>query len=739
MSSVINREPLFSVVICYRNWGGERLRLAVESQLRSTLEGQIEVIVSDFGSDAERRADVILDGMAARCVYTETDEPWSRSRALNAGIAKARGEYILAWDADILCAPALHEELLAHFRAQPNAVYPLHCRDLNADFDEDRIRALLDEHGELPIDLLRENSEWRPRWGMGIAAYRRAHFDLVRGYDERFVIWGGEDRDLMNRFSRLGMAVRWIDSPAADIFHIFHGSSLDEASQTSAGQAAVARNHDFVQRDRSIFRNLSNGRYLKPEKPLVSVIVASYNRAPYLADTVSSVLGQTFTDLELIVVDDGSTDDTQDVLSRFDDPRLIVVKQENAGVAAARNAGIARARGHFMLVHDDDDIMLPNRVEVQLAALEQGVAGSYGGWVDFDDTTGEFVSVNSGKDFSAEAIAYAGKVLLHPTVMTTRWIATQIPYDDRYKGGSDFNWMMTIAGNGARLVHTGNIHILRRLHGKSLTAGGSGQKHASRASARASNSLLGREAVQELRELGRATESRHCVQEDGLDELYRYLPDGLKKTEFHFTALADDGMINQVLASVPDHQDVALTGVEPVFRAGVSLRGWYRIRGIAENREAAEGWLADRVPTFQGWESSGPLAGRREYPGLTQPLPTPPALPGGARVGSRLPGAAWGLFDDIAALHALPAGELLVTVQRARPGKLRLSKADRIVRSISRDARRIAVLQTADGILPVYRMKPSDEAASGLCKLANAWAMRNLSLLVHERRDEKGA
>lgn len=729
-------KPLFSVVIGYRNWGGERLRLAVESHLQSTLGDKVEIIVSDFGSDNERRADKLLAGMPVRCVYTETDEPWSRSRALNAGVAEARGEYILAWDADILCAPTLHEELLAHFRAQPNSAYPLHCRDLDQHYDEAKIRELVERHGELPIDALRAHSQWRPRWGMGIAAYRRKHFDLIRGYDERMAVWGGEDRDLMNRFSRLGVAVRWVDSPAVDIFHIYHGSSLDEAASTTHGQAAVSLNHDLVQRDRTIFRNLRDARYLKTQCPLVSVVVATYNRGRYLAETIPSILDQSFRDFELIVVDDGSDDDTQAVLEGFDDQRLVVIRQENAGVAAARNNGIRNARGHYMLVHDDDDIMLPNRIETQLACLPANAGGSYGGWVDFNDETGEFVTVNSGKDFSAASIGYAGKVLLHPTVMTTRWIAEHVPYDERYKGGSDFNWMMTIASNGAELVHTGNIHILRRLHGGSLTSGGSGQKHASRASARSANASLSRNTLVAVREFGRATESRHCVQEDELDELYQHLPESLRRKEYHFEAIVDDAAANTILGAVRNATGVVITSVQPVHRGGVSVLGLHRLRGISDSEEQAQVVFENTTANRRGWWSSGPIAGRRSFAGVSTPLPPARILGSRTPLGNDVSPRAWSLLDEIADYHAIPAESVLIAVGRERVGTVRLGQADRLVRKLSREARRIAVMVTRDGVVPIYRLDDTEATSQALRRLSNAWGVRKFSLLVHQRSEE---
>jgi glycosyltransferase involved in cell wall biosynthesis len=105
-------------------------------------------------------------------------------------------------------------------------------------------------------------------------------------------------------------------------------------------------------------------------QPLVSVVIPTRNRASLLARAVSSVLGQSWRNLELIVVDDGSTDDTAAVLASFSDPRLRVLRREGgSSAAAARNAGIALARGDYLAFNDDDDIWLPHKLEKQVGAL----------------------------------------------------------------------------------------------------------------------------------------------------------------------------------------------------------------------------------------------------------------------------------------------------------------------------------------------------------------------------------
>lgn len=98
----------------------------------------------------------------------------------------------------------------------------------------------------------------------------------------------------------------------------------------------------------------------------VSVVIPTYNRAAYLAQAIDSMRGQLESDDELIVVDDGSTDDTADVLARYDG-RIRVVRTPNGGLGAARNVGIATATGDWIAFHDSDDVARPGRLALQRA------------------------------------------------------------------------------------------------------------------------------------------------------------------------------------------------------------------------------------------------------------------------------------------------------------------------------------------------------------------------------------
>jgi glycosyltransferase involved in cell wall biosynthesis len=101
----------------------------------------------------------------------------------------------------------------------------------------------------------------------------------------------------------------------------------------------------------------------------VSLVIATYNHARFVGDALDSALGQTLADVEVIVVDDGSTDDTPEVLAKYRD-RIRAARQPNRGLPAARNAGLALARGTYVAFLDADDVIAPTKLAAQMAVLD---------------------------------------------------------------------------------------------------------------------------------------------------------------------------------------------------------------------------------------------------------------------------------------------------------------------------------------------------------------------------------
>jgi Glycosyl transferase family 2 len=119
----------------------------------------------------------------------------------------------------------------------------------------------------------------------------------------------------------------------------------------------------------------------------VSVIIPTYNYGKFIAEAIASVQAQTYPVAEIIVIDDGSTDDTPDVLARIDDPRLRVLRTPNRGVSSARNTGLAQATGEFIAFLDADDRWRPTKTERQMSIMDADatVGVVFTNFVRFDD------------------------------------------------------------------------------------------------------------------------------------------------------------------------------------------------------------------------------------------------------------------------------------------------------------------------------------------------------------------
>jgi len=127
------------------------------------------------------------------------------------------------------------------------------------------------------------------------------------------------------------------------------------------------------------------------EAPKVSIIMPTYNRARMIGRSIQSILDQTFQDWELIIVSDGSTDNTPEVVSRFKDPRIRFFHQKNGGPASARNHGLRRARGRYIAYCDDDDTLLPYHLETLSGYLDRHPEA---GWV-----RGSALGLKAGKEY----------------------------------------------------------------------------------------------------------------------------------------------------------------------------------------------------------------------------------------------------------------------------------------------------------------------------------------------------
>src|SRR5262245_25869041 len=188
-------------------------------------------------------------------------------------------------------------------------------------------------------------------------------------------------------------------------------------------------------------------------RPLVSVVVPTYNRIAWLPTAVKSVQDQTVADWELILIDDGSTDETEPWARGLNEPRLRYVRRDHGGsIAAARNAGVRGCRGEWIAFLDSDDRWMPDKLERQLARLQNGAHGQWcyakyrmitragaatpqphgGPWQPFE---GSFV----------DRILTTEAAVLLQTLIVAAGLAREVMFDERLPLAEDYDFVLRLA------------------------------------------------------------------------------------------------------------------------------------------------------------------------------------------------------------------------------------------------------------------------------------------------------
>jgi glycosyltransferase involved in cell wall biosynthesis len=200
--------------------------------------------------------------------------------------------------------------------------------------------------------------------------------------------------------------------------------------------------------------------------PSVSVILSVHDGEAYLGEAVASVLEQTFTDFEFIVVDDGSTDRTPDILASFSDPRLVVITQPNAGLTISLNRALRRSRGELIARMDADDVALPERFERQAAYLnahpEVGLLGT--GALEIAPS-GEVVGtiVPPENDSEIRRALIRRNPFVHSSIMARRLVIERAGgYDERLPVAQDYDLWMRVAAL-TRMANLTEPLVRRRL------------------------------------------------------------------------------------------------------------------------------------------------------------------------------------------------------------------------------------------------------------------------------------
>jgi glycosyltransferase involved in cell wall biosynthesis len=218
------------------------------------------------------------------------------------------------------------------------------------------------------------------------------------------------------------------------------------------------------------------------ETPLVSVFMPVYNSEQYIAEALESILNQTYKNLEIILVDDGSTDKSVEIIKNYNDKRIKLIQNEkNMGIPYTRNVGLNNATGKYMAIMDSDDISLPNRIEKQVQYLEVhpdiDVVGSY--YYKFNNKKTREIRLPYIHPHEIDIILMFYSPLSNPSSMVRLETVRkhQLKYNLNYFVAQDYGFWVEIAKHGGKIAvipefllkyRTGHENITKKSHQKKV-------------------------------------------------------------------------------------------------------------------------------------------------------------------------------------------------------------------------------------------------------------------------------
>jgi glycosyltransferase involved in cell wall biosynthesis len=443
---------LISIIIPVYN-GAKYMREAIDSALNQTWP-DIEVIVVNDGSTDNGETERIAKSYGDRIRYVAKSNGGVAS-ALNSGIAAMHGEIFCWLSHDDRYLPEKTERQVAEWtnRGQADAI-------LISDY------RLIDASGSTitEVRLDHETLAAKPQYALlrgsihGCSVFvPRQFFRTVGTFDEGLPTT--QDYDLWHRMIRKGaqfvhmpevlIESRWHDEQGSKkIDHVpeatrFWTKVVDDIPVDEQELLEGSRSRfleamaDFLKLNNLV--DASDNLRLKAQSELsntlVSIVIPVYNRLEMACSAVESAIAQTHTAIEVIVVDDGSTEEIESLsnIVTHHAPRVQLIRQENRGPAAARNTGWAAARGAYVAFLDADDLFLPNKIWMQLTAMATaGQSLTHTSYFRHLAGKAEFTRMASGAGNTFPAIL-GGCGIATPTVMLRRSL-----WDEGFRFPEDF-------------------------------------------------------------------------------------------------------------------------------------------------------------------------------------------------------------------------------------------------------------------------------------------------------------
>jgi glycosyltransferase involved in cell wall biosynthesis len=407
----------------------------------------IEIIVIDDGSSDDTPQVIAALGDRVLALRQDNRGP---AAARNAGLALATGSVIAFLDADDLWPAGKLARQLDRLEQDP---------ELDAVLG--RIQYVALDGGEMPdIEFEDRREKILSHVHLGSGLYRRRVFDRLGHFDEG--LRHSEDIDWF--FRAREAQVRMTILPDVTLVYRLHGMNmtLDPEHVRSSYMLTTLKNSLDRRRAAGISGDLAAWRTFderEPDLPTVSVIIPAFNAAKYLREAIRSVVEQTHQPLEIIVVDDGSSDATALIASRFAAP-VRVLRRPHRGIGASRNAGFAEARGEYIASLDADDLWAPSKLAEQLAlfASDPTLDIVFAGVEQFvsPELEGKVLPERQGPSASGRT---PSAVLMRASV-----VERVGPYREDVVLGEFLDWYDRAIAAGCRVDQADALLVRRRIH-----------------------------------------------------------------------------------------------------------------------------------------------------------------------------------------------------------------------------------------------------------------------------------
>ena len=456
----------------------EKLGKTIAALTHSTYPLELmEVVIADDGSSdhPEQLVDRFSSFFSIKYVG-QSDKGFRAARIRNKGVAAASHDALIFLDCDMLPEPTLVEAFMKYLHVSERLVLLGGRRYVNTDHFSiqdviDNIQPVLDlpsqcaDTGRGPERDEPPTEDWRyaiyrksdnlknvkypfNTYCAGNIGLSKSLFNQVGGFDESFVHWGMEDTEIGYRLYRNGAWFIPVDGAKA-----LHQEPPGGSNETNRTEGREITEGQFVEKCPAKYRPYEAGRTY--EVPKVSVYIPAYNCEGFIREAIESALNQTYHDLEVVVCNDGSTDNTGEVLEKnySDHQRVTILHQDNQGISAATNTAIRSCRGEYILQLDADDVLLPNCVESLVEVMDG---------TDFDFVYGDSHLIGTDGEDLGPAYSWStysrfrllnGMFIHHPRMFRASVFARTERFNTELTNAVDFDFYLQLS------LHARGYHL----------------------------------------------------------------------------------------------------------------------------------------------------------------------------------------------------------------------------------------------------------------------------------------